>query len=135
MKPDIALVYFKQARKGSVGEITLSLEREVLEQVCVQRGWTPEWYERGKRGWEALTAQVERPEVAAVVAYSLPRLNRDRGTLAHFLSKCCFYHVTVVTVFEGVDTSDDRWRGIVNGLEQPGMFFGRRLPWRHPASR
>ena len=131
MKRNTALAYFKPpAKSDPYAEVALAQERKAVEQVCIERNWTPEWYERGGPGWEALTAQLDRPDVVAVVAYSLTRLTRRLLVLVNFLSKCQQRDIDVVTVDGGLDTINGGWEQmsqILAMLSTPAEFPGTYL--------
>ncbi len=136
MKRNTALAYFKPpAKSDPYAEVALAQERKAVEQVCAERNWTPEWYERGGPGWEALTAQLDRLDVVAVVAYSLTRFTRRLRVLASFLSECQQRGIDVVTVDEGLDTSNGGWEQMSQVLaipstpaEFPGTYLRRSSP-------
>ncbi len=137
MKRNIALVYYKSpVEYNPDAEIALSQERKAMERVCAERNWIPEWYERGGPGWEALTAQLDRSDVAAVVAYSTVRLTRRLQVLVSFFSECQQHGVDVVTVADGIDTSNSGWEPVNQVLTMilaPDKLSGRHTRRRSPS--
>jgi DNA invertase Pin-like site-specific DNA recombinase len=63
-------------------------QTQAVEGLAAARGWTCEWTkgveghssgrtEEGRPGWMALRAQLKRPDVVGISAYSLSRISRN----------------------------------------------------------
>ena len=91
------------------------------------REYQIEWYEdvdghrsgrdeKGRPGWQALLAQVERPEVAGVIADSFDRMYRNVHQFLNFLNRMEALGKRLIAVKEGLDTSATLGRAIVTIL-------------------
>ena len=86
-----------------------------------------EWYEdveghrsgrqeKGRPGWQALMTQLDRPEVAGVIADSFDRMYRNVHQFLNFLNRIEQHGKKLITVKEGLDTSSTFGRAIVTIL-------------------
>jgi len=86
-----------------------------------------EWYEdidghrsgrqeEGRPGWQNLLAQLDRPEVAGVIADSFDRMYRNVHQFLNFLNRIEQLDKKLITVKEGMDTSSSMGRAIVTIL-------------------
>lgn len=86
-----------------------------------------EWYEdveghrsgrqeKGRPGWQRLLTQLDRPEVAGVIADSFDRMYRNVHQFLNFLNRIELLSKKLVTVKEGLDTSSTLGRAIVTIL-------------------
>lgn len=84
-----------------------------------------EWYEdidrsardeKGRPGWLSLIAQLERPGVMGVIAYSFDRLYRNVYQFLDFLNRLESLRLRLIVVRESLDTSTSMGRAIVTIL-------------------
>ena len=73
-------------------------------------------YEKGRPGWQALMAQLDRPDVVGVVADSFDRMYRNVHQFLNFLNMLETANKKLITVKEGLDTSSTLGRAIVTIL-------------------
>lgn len=73
-------------------------------------------YEKGRPGWQALMAQLDRPDVAGVIADSFDRMYRNVHQFLNFLNRLEQLNKKLITVREGMDTSSGLGRAIVTIL-------------------
>lgn len=89
--------------------------------------YTIEWYEdvdghrsgreeKGRPGWQNLMAQLDRPEVAGVIADSFDRCYRNVHQFLNFLNRLEHLNKRLITVKEGLDTTSTLGRAIVTIL-------------------
>jgi DNA invertase Pin-like site-specific DNA recombinase len=101
---------------------TCNLWLEIQDQ-----SYTIEWYEdidghrsgrqeKGRPGWQSLLAQLDRPEVAGVIADSFDRMYRNVHQFLNFLNRIEHLNKKLITVKEGLDTSSTLGRAIVTIL-------------------
>lgn len=113
-----------------------------------------EWYEdvdrsgrteEGRPGWQALLEQVERPEVAGVVAWSFDRMYRNVHQFLSFLNRLEELGKRLITVKESLDTTTPIGRAVVTILMviaqlesdqtsermQTGIKYRREVQGRH----
>ncbi|MCG3208669.1 MAG: hypothetical protein FOGNACKC_02281 [Anaerolineae bacterium] len=101
---------------------TCNLWLEIQDQPYVI-----EWYEdidghrsgrqeKGRPGWQSLLAQLDRPDVAGVIADSFDRMYRNVHQFLNFLNRVERLGKKLITVKEGLDTSSTLGRAIVTIL-------------------
>ena len=73
-------------------------------------------YEKGRPGWQALMAQLGRPDVEGVIADSFDRMYRNVHQFLNFLNLLEQRNKKLITVKEGLDTSSTLGRAIVTIL-------------------
>lgn len=107
----------------------VSPERQThsCEMWAEMNGYKIEWYEdieghrsgrdeRGRPGWQALSHQLDRPDVAGVIADSFDRCYRNVYQFLQFLNRLERLEKKLVTVKEGLDTTSILGRAIVTIL-------------------
>jgi len=117
MTRTVALIYIrKSVVRTARDELSPERQRAACVAYCASRGWAPEVYEdaEGHRSgrtethrpaWRDLKRQLDRPDVAAVVANSLDRLSRSPRDFFVFLEELQRYGVELVSISEQFDTS------------------------------
>ncbi len=89
--------------------------------------YTIEWYEdveghrsgrdeKGRPGWQQLLTQLDRPDVAGVIADSFDRMYRNVHQFLNFLNRMEELNKQLITVKEGLDTTSTLGRAIVTIL-------------------
>ena len=104
----VALCYVRRSWVRDEKElVSPQMQREHIERVCQQQGWTAEWYEdldghrsgmteKNRPGWLALKTRLESPDVAALVAYDLSRLHRKGWRISQLLDFVDQYGIRLV---------------------------------------
>ena len=117
----------KSVVRSDADRISPELQAQAVQGLAAGRGWTCEWYEdvdghrsgrteAGRPGWLDLRAQIARPDVTAIGAYSLSRISRNVLDFLHLLDELEALDVAIVTVKESLDTSSAIGRAIVTIL-------------------
>ncbi len=109
----IALCYVRQSQTRDESDMdSPDRQRENIQLVCEQHGWTPEWYEdveghksgtkvKNRPGWLALKARLADPDVAALVANDLSRLHRKGWRVGDLLDFVDEHEVNLVLAAPG----------------------------------
>ena len=104
----VALCYVRRSWvRDEKDLVSPQMQREHIERVCQQHGWTAEWYEdidghrsgmteKNRPGWLALKTRLESPDVAALVAYDLSRLHRKGWRINQLLDFVDQYGIRLV---------------------------------------
>ncbi len=98
-----------------------------------RRGWIPEEYtdaegfrsgryEHTRPGWLNLKAQLDRPDVAAVIVESLSRASRSIRDLYNFLAELAARDIALVSLKENIDTSTAMGRAFVGFIAVMNQF-------------
>ncbi len=127
-----ALCYVrKSVVKNATDEISPERQRFNILREAERRGYIAEVYEDAeghqsgrtekRRGWLALKAQLDRPEVKAVIVESLSRASRSIRDLFNFVHELEARDIALVSLKEQFDTSSAMGRaflGVIAILNQ-----------------
>ncbi|MBI5651826.1 MAG: recombinase family protein [Chloroflexi bacterium] len=131
---NIALCYI---RKSMVRTKTDAVSPERQRANCLaeaeRRGWIAEIYEdaeghrsgrseKGRPGWLALRAQLDRPDVAAVIVESLSRASRSVKDLANHVEELQEHDIALISLKETIDTSSAMGRAFVGFIAVMNQF-------------
>jgi len=128
-----ALIYVRRSVvRNSSDEISPERQRAICIAEAERQGWTPEIYEdaEGHRsgrteqrpGWLRLKAQLDRPDVAAVIVESLSRASRSIKDLFTLIDDLEKRQITMISIKERVDTSTAMGRAFVGFIAVLNQF-------------
>lgn len=112
-KTGIALCYVRQSwTKDGDDRNSPQRQRENIEHVCKEYGWTPEWFgdvqghksgteEKNRPEWLRLYSNLSKPGVVAVVANDLSRLHRKGWRVSKLLDDLSQRDIKVVLAAPG----------------------------------
>jgi DNA invertase Pin-like site-specific DNA recombinase len=111
-------------RGESVRVATLEEQREQLQAECDRRGWIPEFVvdrisargNSGDSGWSRLQGHLADSEIRVVVLPSLSSVARSVRDAAILLQALEARGITLVSITEGLDTSDPLGRVLVAAI-------------------
>ena len=112
----VALCYVRKSiTQAAADRVSPERQRSGCEAEAEAHGWTPEVYEdaEGHRSgrtedrpaWQALKAQLGRPDVVAIIAESLARASRSTRDLYNVLAELDERGIAFISLKERIDTS------------------------------
>jgi DNA invertase Pin-like site-specific DNA recombinase len=130
----VALCYVRRSVvRTQADEISPQRQRANCVSEAEHRGWIAEIFEdaeghrsgrheQGRPGWLSLKAQIDRPEVAAVIVESLSRASRSVRDLHNFLADLEQHGIALVSLKERIDTSTAMGRAFVGFIAVLNQF-------------
>ncbi len=124
-------------RKSMVRNKTDAVSPERQRAHCIaeaeRHGWIAEIYEdaeghrsgrreKGRPGWLTLKAQLDRPEVAAVIVESLSRASRSVKDLANLIEELNARDIALISLKEQIDTTTAMGRAFVGFIAVMNQF-------------
>lgn len=128
-----ALIYVRRSVvKSASDEVSPEQQRVLCVAEAERQGWSPEVYKdaEGHRsgrteqrpGWLTLKAQLDRPDVAAVIVESLSRASRSIKDLFTLIEELEKRQITLISLKERVDTSTAIGRAFVGFIAVLNQF-------------
>lgn len=120
----VLLCYLRKSKVLTVtDEISIEKQMAAVEVMATVAGYEVEWYEdaegfrsgrheEGRPGWQLLKAQLDRPEVGGVGAYSLSRIYRNLREFLDFLDDLERLGLTLLLVKEQLNTETAMGRAV-----------------------
>ncbi len=134
MLRNVALVYARRSVVKLASD-EVSPERQRVRGVaeCERRGWLHEVYEdaeghrsgrreQGRPGWLSLKAQLDRPEIVALVVESLSRASRSVKDLFNLLEELGTRGIALISLKEQIDTSSAMGRAFIGFIAVMNQF-------------
>jgi DNA invertase Pin-like site-specific DNA recombinase len=113
----------------------ISPERQRVRGIaeCERRGWVAEIFEdaeghrsgrreQGRPGWLSLKAQLDRPDVVALVVESLSRASRSVKDLFNLLEELDAHEIALISLKEQLDTSSAMGRAFIGFIAVMNQF-------------
>lgn len=133
---NIALCYVRRSfidkdDSGTLDSVTRQQFNVLAE--ATRRGWIPEAYadaeghrsgryEHTRPSWLELKAQLDRPDVCAVIVESLSRASRSVKDLFNFLAELDARGIALISLKEQIDTSSAMGRAFVGFIAVMNQF-------------
>ena len=130
----VALVYARRSVvKQFSDEVSPEAQRVHGIAECERRGWTAELYqdaeghrsgryEQGRPGWLTLKAQLDRPEIVAVIVESLSRASRSIKDLFSLIELLTERDIALISLKEQIDTTTAMGRAFIGVIAVINQF-------------
>jgi len=117
MTSHILLAYRRKSLvRTDADRISPARQTKAVEAAALIEGFACEWYEdvdghrsgrreEGRPGWLNLRAQLDRPDVVGVGAYSLARIYRNAREFLEFIEELTIRNLRLILVADNIDTS------------------------------
>ncbi len=129
----VALCYVRKSLVLQTSdEISPARQRQSCIDAAITRGWIPELYEdaaghrsgrtENRPGWLALKAQLNRPEIAAIIVESLSRATRSVRDLFNLLHELEARDIALISLKEQLDTGTAMGRAFLGFIAVMNQF-------------